>query len=120
MKSYFVWLLLALFGWTACSSSDDVSPSDLLEVRYGMTQCADPWLELLNTNAPIDDTNRAQAIREYLRQNGIEQVENIRFEKDPKVGESVCMACNCPSGQQVRLSIRAADWSKAEKLGFEK
>lgn len=118
MKTYLsALLLLALTGCDSVMLPGVDTPGDAspgVEVRYGETQCADPWSHRLSGPTTADQFN--EIVAEYLRENGLRNAVVLGTEVYSY--GPFCMACHCPSGRVIRAKVREKDVENAAKLGF--
>jgi len=114
MKKLFLLLSIGILGF-ACE--DEVAnledKNELLRMVIQETQCANPWEFSRDQNAYKNH------IKAYLQAEGVSP-EDIQILDEMPPDSAICMACTCWSGNNIYISIPAAQSGKAEALGFSK
>jgi hypothetical protein len=108
-----VWLLSSLcaFASTSCHQQRDPEPilSDLAQVSYAQTQCADKW-GMAATSAQLETVATT-----YLAQQGI----NLVNAHAAKTGmEATCNACTCPTGLVLTGQVAYSQLAAIQAQGF--
>jgi hypothetical protein len=109
-----VWLLSSLcaFASTSCHQQRDPEPirSDLAQVSYAQTQCADKW-GIAATPAQLETVATT-----YLAQQGINLV-NAHAAKTGGM-EATCSACTCPTGRVLTGQVAYSQLAAIKAQGF--
>lgn len=101
--------LLVLVGLVSCTkNNEDVNSCFTISER----QCASDPYQLYSKPT---DTDRKNAIKEYLQVHGI---NNVGIVINPPYTGAVCLACSCPSGISYTLQIASSDTTKLKSLGL--
>ena len=107
------WLLSSLcaFASISCRQQGDPEPrlSDLAQVGYAQTQCADKW------GMAATPTQLETAATTYLAQQGISLV-NAHAAKTGT--EAACNACTCTTGLVLTGQVTFAQLAAMQALGF--
>jgi hypothetical protein len=107
------WLLssLCIFASTSCHQQRDPEPilSDLAQVSYGQTQCADPW-GLIRGTAQLETSATA-----YLAKQGIVLVNAHARQVSADVH---CSACTCGTGVVLTGQVAYSQLAAIQALGF--
>ena len=110
LAAWFLSSLCALAS-TSCHQQRDPEPilSDLAQVRYSQTQCADPW-GLVRGTAQLETTATA-----YLAKQGITLVNAHASQVS---AEANCNACTCGTGVVLTGQVAYAQLVAIQALGF--
>ena len=97
-----VFIALAFSAVISCASDDRIW------MVYEETQCADAWVS-------VDDNSTENKVLIYLDGKGIlvYQIEIVNYSQGP-----FCLACTCPSGNNIRVLIDPNDREVLLEEGF--
>lgn len=98
-------LFLAAFALAACNSPKIASDVKVW-MKIDPNQCANAW-----------DSDGSNSPEGYLAAHKIKIISEVSV-RNPKVGEVVCAACDCPSRNTIYFQVSRSDADQLAKMGF--
>ena len=104
-NSFIVTAAIALLLWiTATGCNQD----EMVWMVYEETQCSDPWIL-------IEENTTEEKVVTYLNEKGVKiyKIEIVNYSQGP-----FCLACPCPSGDNIRVNVDISSKDVLLDLGF--
>jgi hypothetical protein len=104
IKGIIIISIFFLFSNWSCEKK-----SDLIELHFYETGCANPW------SVSHNDPDYQKEVKNYLELQNI-QIEKISISNDGPA--SGCFSCGCTTGRTINITIDKDDKILASDLGF--
>lgn len=83
--------------------------SDLIELHFNETACANPW------SVSTNNADYINKVKDFLEEKNI-TIKEISITNSGPI--NVCLACVCVTGRRINITINTKDKNLALEIGF--